>query len=76
MNKWSRELLHFGKMVCIDASLFIFLRLEQKISCEQLVHDASEGPNVSCFIVIVSKDDLWRSILPGLNQSGEVMVLP
>ena len=63
-------------MIIIFIVILTFSWLKQEISCNHFENCASKRPNIGWSIVISSNDNLWRSILPGLNLWSEVMMGP
>jgi hypothetical protein len=74
--KIANKFLNLGQMIVILAPAFSLPRLKQQITREHFMHHATKGPNICGFIVALTKDDLWGSVLSSLNLSRKVMMLP
>jgi hypothetical protein len=63
-------------VVLAEVIILILSGVEEQFTSEHFEGHASEGPHVGAKVVIGARQDLGTSVLPSLNLSCEVVVLP
>ena len=63
-------------MVVVFVIILALSGFEQEVASDHLKDSAGERPDVGRSVVVCSNDDLWRSVLSGLDLRSKMVVSP
>lgn len=73
---FSKYFHHLSKVIIIFIKSWSFSRLKQEIACYHFKDHTSEWPNICWGPIVNSNNCLRRPILPGLNFTWKMMMIP